>query len=461
MRKGSRGMNTKRNKQSNRNISPNKFWKALSLVIPALCLSACGIKPGENSLEEPEVLVLAAFEENGERSRQVELFNETHDDYKIEVQMYERSEKLEEDGRARIQREIISGKGPDLIDFGTGYATSDIVGRYTENLLPYLEDSLDKDEYFWNIWEAFSYKEGLYALPVGFTLQTFAGTEEMLGGRDHWTIQEMMETYETHKEDMLLYPGEFKKDVFASILTGSMEYYIDWENSACSFDGEEFQKVLEFAGGFPDSLSLEEDFNLKQTFLDGGALLLPLRLSDPYDICHAEFIFGDENISYIGFPTKRESGTVVIPSGSMLAVSISSGHKDICWEFISQFLSEDYQRESVRGLPVRRSVLEEKLAQNLEPEYTQEEDGTQEPIAKYRIFIEGEEPVEVYNITKEQAGRLMHLIETADMCAANDMQLYYMLLEEADQYFTGNKTLLETVQNIQSRAVIYVSERAG
>ena len=454
-------MNQKRKKNYNGSKRAKTIWTAPALAFASVCLAACGANPGGSVLKEPEVLLLAAFEENGERSRQVELFNETHDDYKIEIQMYERSEKLEEDGRARLQREIISGKGPDMIDFGTGYATSDIVGRYTEDLLPYLENNLDKDDYFWNIWEAFSHKDGLYALPVGFTLQTFAGTEEMLGGRDHWTIGEMMDIYDAHKEDMLLYPGEFKKDVFASILTGSMEYYIDWENSACSFDGEEFKKVLEFAGGFPDSLSLEENFNVKQTFLDGGALLLPLRLSDPYDICHAEFIFGDVDISYIGFPTERESGTVVIPSSSMLAVSISSGHKDICWEFISQFLSEDFQREEVTGLPVRRGVLEERLAQNLVPEYTKEEDGTRIPTVKYRIFIEGEEPVEVYNITQEQAGQLIHLIETADMCAANDMQLYYMLLEEADQYFTGNKTLLETVQNIQNRAVIYVSERAG
>lgn len=64
------------------------------IIIITLCLSACGMK---ESLD-PTVLVLVTFQETSELKEQVALFNQTHEDYQIEVRCYERSWQLEEDG---------------------------------------------------------------------------------------------------------------------------------------------------------------------------------------------------------------------------------------------------------------------------------------------------------------------------------------------------------------------------
>lgn len=426
-------------------------------------LTGCGRQQTETEGgQQVTTLTLAAFGENRELEQQVEWFNQANTEYQIQIMQYERSEQAEADGIARLQREIVSGEGPDIIDFGMQYATSDIVGRYTEDLKPYLTEYgfYNKENYFVNIWDAFSYKEGLYALPVSFTLETFAGSKETLEGRNQWNIQEMIACYEAQAGERILYPGQTQKDVFGTILTGSMDYYIDWEQGACSFDGEAFQKVMAFANTFPDTLVITEDYSVKQTFHDGGALLLPLRMSNIYDICKAEFIFGEAEVNYIGFPVEGTGGTVIKPSQTMLAISVNSKHKDVAWEFISKFLQEDYQREVAYGYPVCRSVLEEVLAANQVTEYIDGGEGKAIPIVKERIIFEGEDPVDIYCITEKQAQVLLQLITSAEICSANDYQLYCVLLEEVDSYFSGDKSLEETAEVIQSRANIYVSERA-
>lgn len=429
-----------------------------------LCMTACGgtKQPDSQAGDDVTTLVLAVFEETSKLQEQVASFNERHTDYQIETALYERSEQAEEDGIARLQREIMSGRGPDIIDFGREYATSDIVGRYTENLLPYLEAAgfYSQESYFTNIWDSFTYQEGLYALPVGFTLQTFAGSREALGGLTHWNIEEMIACYQEQAEERILYPGQTKKDVFGTILTGSMEYYIDWEQGTCSFDGEEFRKVMGFAGTFPDTLEITEDYSVKQTFYEGGALLLPLRLTNIYSICRAEYIFDEEDISYIGFPVEGSSGTVINPSDTMLAISVGSGHKEAAWEFISQFLEEQYQSEMEKCFPVCRSALEKKLAENQTVEYIPDGEQGQIPIVKERVIFEGEEPVDIYCVTEAQAQKLLELIECAEISSSNDYQLYNVLLEEADSYFGGDKSLEEAAGIMQRRAELYVSERA-
>lgn len=420
------------------------------LLVLALCLSSCGRKENQG----PVVLVLATFQEDPELHKQVEIFNQKHRDYQIEIKSYQRADGSAEDGIAQIQREILAGNGPDLIDFGYAYSNTDVMGGYTEDLLPYLEE--DKEKYFANILESFCYKGCLYAIPTQFSLDTFAGSKEALGGREHWNIQEMMACYEGQPEDVMLYPGETRLNVLDRILTGSMEYYIDWESGTCSFDQGEFEHVLSFSASFPEVLEIDNDFSVKQTFLDGKALIIPTHIMDIYDIARAEYIFDDADISYIGYPVEGVSGTVISPKAPVLAISGKSGHKEICWEFISQYLDTKYQKKL--RFPINRAAMEEKLAQSLEIEYEMV-DGEKKPVAKSQVIFEGDDqPQYIYCLTEEQAQKLMQIIESAQINDAFDHHLYQIIMDEVDSYFSGGKTLEEVTKIIQNKASIYVSE---
>ncbi len=406
----------------------------------------------------PTILTLAVFEQNSKVTEQVNLFNQSHTDCQIQIVEYTRSDNPQEDGIAKMQREIVSGKGPDIIDYGTGFTFSDISGNYTEDLMPYLEAEKHASgtQYFDNIFESFRYQGRLRAVPISFGMDTFVGSQSQLGNRTSWNVIEMMECY-LSKEGMLLYPGEMKKDVFGSILSGSMDYYIDWETGECRFDSEEFIQVLQFANLFPETLRWEEEMSVKQMYMDGKALLWKARISSIYDICRAEYFF--ENPVCIGYPVEGESGTIINPWGSVLAISIHSKDKEASWEFVSQFLTTNYQKELTGALPVCKTALEEILEENLEPHYITGDDGQQEKEARGKLIFDGEEPVPFYNVSEEQAESLLHLIETAELCSTVDRILYSTLLDEVGSYFAGDKSAEEVAKVMQSKAMLYVSER--
>lgn len=452
----------------------NKLKKTITgILIFAFLITSCGFE-NDKKVEKPNVeklmsesdtttLILATFNEDNDMLKQVELFNQTNEDYQIELKVYERSSDPAEDGLLKIQREIVSGNGPDMIDFGYSYSTSDVVAEYTEDLYPYLleEPDFNQEAYFMNIFEAFTYKNNLYAMPTSFVLETFVGKKEVLENLDHWNINQMMTLYEKQEEGMLLYPGETKMDVFAKILSGNIDSFINWETGVCSFDSEAFQKLLTFCNLFPDKLNIDNDFSVKQTFLDGKALICPAGLSEVYDICHYEALFDESEISYIGLPTEGDSGTVITSGNHMLAISMGSNHKEVSWAFVYSFLKKDYQQNLSHGFPLSREVVEEQLADNLEPEYIVSSDGSQKKIVKNQILFDGDLAIDLYNITQEQADKLLSIIENAAITSSPDYILYYPLCEEAAAYFAGGKTVEEVVAIIQNRATIYVNEKVN
>lgn len=293
--------------------------------------------------------MLATFDNNMYLQKQVEKYNQTHDDYRIEIQRYERSEQIEEDGVLKLQREIISGEGPDIIDFGSGYTTSDIVGEYTEDLFPYMETE-NQGTYFDKVLRAFSYGENLYAVPLGFTMKI-------------------------------------------------------------------------------------------------------------YDICEAETIFDENEVSFIGFPVEGTCGTVLQSCGPVLAINRNSTHKDVAWNFVSWCLSKSAQIELPSGFPICRRAFEEQIAEAMQMEYKTDEDGTPNPVVKKQVIFEGEDPVNIYCISQKQADQLLALIESTEISSSTDHKLYNIFWEEVEYYFRGSKELEETADVIQSRISMYVNEK--
>lgn len=139
--------------------------KRLLCICLVICFTCCGCKEqlkSEKNLEKQETvtLTLATFEENPELMEQVVAFNEKNSAYQIEVKLYTYYEQTIGDGVDKLKREVVSGNGPDIINFGSTYSISDILGEYTEDLVPYLKGENEEFDslYYSNILEAFSYQ---------------------------------------------------------------------------------------------------------------------------------------------------------------------------------------------------------------------------------------------------------------------------------------------------------------
>ena len=95
----------------------------------------------------------------------------------------------------------------------------------------------------------------------------------------------------------------------------------------------------------------------------------------------------------------------------------------------------------------------------METEYGMDENGMEHPVVKHQVLFEGEEPVDIYSITREQADRLLALLEGARQCSQTDRKIYRIFLDEAGGYFSGDKSLEETADVIQARVSMYVAEK--
>ena len=223
-------------------------------------------------------------------------------------------------------------------------------------------------------------------------------------------------------------------------------------------------------------------------------------------------------VTLIGFPCDEGNGAGIIPSFE-LAITNRSKHKDGAWEFLKSFVSEDAQMPTKlewgydygSGIPIMKSAIEKQLEIAMTPPENSTNSGidggiavlpapkvTEETAAAETESTETTEPVDadgdgiideptdavtedttedteidepivepivpVYptyrdnTLTKEQADDIRAMVEGATQILRTDEKLNAIISEEAESYFSGQKTLDVVVGIIQNRAETYISE---
>ena len=206
----------------------------------------------ENSKDERIVLTLGTVASNAALRRQVEIFNQENTEYVIEIREYISETILGNDGINTLQREILAGKGPDLINFDCLYTPGVVSKGITEDLSLYMEadEEFHREDYFSNILDAYLVNGKQYTLSPWFSVRTVAGTKEELGDISGWNMQELMEMYQRAGKSILM-PGDSRAEVFSFLGMGSMGNFVNWEKGTCDFQGESFQALIAFCNLFP------------------------------------------------------------------------------------------------------------------------------------------------------------------------------------------------------------------
>lgn len=175
----------------------------------------------------------------------------------------------------------------------------------------------------------------------------------------------------------------------------------------------------------------------------------------------AKQIFGEKEINFIEYPMNEGSGTVAQAQGLVLAINRVSPNQEEAWEFLSWLASPECQEDLPYGLPINQRVLEENLRKASEIEYEENAEGVQQEVVKVTHRFEGEEPTEIYCISLEEGKELMKLIENVSMSNHPNEDLRGIVFDEVDYYFSGDKSLDEVAEVIQSRASLYVREKTN
>ncbi|MBE5839782.1 MAG: carbohydrate ABC transporter substrate-binding protein [Butyrivibrio sp.] len=431
----------------------------ITVVITILLLVMVGCSKNSNSSTGKTQIVLAMVYSSEDDMRgdkaledQISYFNETHDDCEIVIREYTRSDNMYDDGVNVIEREIVSGEGPDIINYRSDYSKSDVIGQYTEDLYPYIDaDTELKDSLYTNILDSFAIDGKLYVIPLSYQLHTYIGRSSEIGNVENWDFETMVDTFDRLGKK---YPMGYdtKSSVLGEILYDSIEDYIDWENGKNYFDSEEFRNMVEFANTFDYEYNQSMDsFELQD------CVVRPLSIGNVFDTAIAEGEMQTEGVVYAGFPSKKGNGTVISPGLDVMAISMASKNKDYSWEFIKQLLLPDFQEQlnNQVTLSVNRDVINSQLDKAMKVEM---DNGKEVVKATYNTSYQYErEPI--YSITEKQKDDFVRILENAKVSSTNDGKINEIVFEEIDGYFAGQKSLDECIDNIENRVWIYISEK--
>ena len=140
-------------------------------------------------------------------------------------------------------------------------------------------------------------------------------------------------------------------------------------------------------------------------------------------------------------------------------MTTSCKSKDAAWQFLRVLLSEDYQENLSWGYPISQKAFDAKLAEAMKQEYTTDENGNQVPVSNGGMSMGDGLTVDFYAITQEEADQIIELINSVDRTAVYDQSLLDIITEESAYYFSGEKTVDQVADIIQSRMSIYINEQ--
>ena len=444
-----------------------KSFSCLLLIqLIIICLTGCAESRSDGVEGDRTVLTAAVLSPDRNILERVYKYNDKSEQYFVEIKEY--SAGSDDDPLTRLTLDILSGKGPDLVIWGaSGYSPSAATGKLMENLYDYMEADEDfhREDYYVNIMEAFELSGGLYILPSGFSVETVCGQAEEIGTdrgvTESWEMGEMISAFENSSHAQWLTMNNSKGLTFRFLCNGCIGNFVDWETGECSFDTQAFIDLLELSDTFPDHLTIEENFSYYQTLRSGKVFWEPVIVTDPWRISSQRIIFGDVKTMWPGYPVaderKEQGGGVACPYGESFSICKGSSHTDAAWDFIKSYFTEEAQRE-VSGIPLLRSVSEERIREALTVEY-ETVDGLQREKVKYQVGAEGEETVNLTCITEEDAETFRSIIENTHRSYSNDSGMMDIIMEEAEAYFEKGKDAAAVADVIQNRVTMYVGER--
>lgn len=414
-------------------------------------------KTDAGKAQEKQIITLGTIRLSHGVRRAAIQFNKSSDKYRVEIKEYGGSDA--EDGATRFKNEITAGNMPDIVNIVDGTENFYAEKGLLEDLKPYLdgEQGVNRADYFENILAALETDGKLYLLSPDFVIDTLVGKTSDVGEGYNWTMDDMIKLAQSREEGVAVFDHETKQMALQYCLYYNMSQFFDLSKGVCDFDNDEFKKALEFANLFPAANEYADTDPSPALLTSEGRLLL--NQASMYDVTEYQMqhhIYG-EDISMVGYPSQYNCGSVAKMGEIGLAMNAKSANKEAAWEFIRFFLEEEYQTKYTTAFPMSKAAFEKKMEAAMKKTYGEDENGEQIEIATISVGWQ-DYMMEVYAATQEEVDAVRDLVNRIDHVKRVDDQIYNIVLEEAEAYFNGQKSVEEVVQVIQSRANIYMNE---
>ena len=463
-------------------------------------VTVSGRASGENAKQELAILSPADPAETAEKkvlhmavlnlypftSEMVSRFNRSNSEYRIEVTDYAQyndySTGNPEDwnaGLTRLQTELISGNGPDILDISLLPVSRLEAKGLLVDLLPYIasDPELGSDRLNMQVLEVFEENGKLYQSVGNYYVLTTAGLSSVVGDRMGWTMEDMSaamhELQAANPKSTIFDVYTTRDDALEFLLYLELGEYVDWSTGECAFDSDSFRQFLQFVKEFPTSfdwsagLDNAADLDQDTRLATGQQLMKQCSVTCFEDMQTHTLGLGGEPITFVGYPTEHGVGSMFGQMGNAFAISSTCADRDAAWQFVRQFFLPEYQ-EQFKGFafPTNLSVYEEmkqeamaqQYQRNPDGSYTLDANGKRLPVDRGSVNLGGAE-VKLQAATQADVAAVEEIIGATTHVLHTDDSVKEIIVSGAAGYFADQRSLDEAVKQIQSRANIYVNEQ--
>ncbi len=398
--------------------------------------------------------------------RQIVEFNKNSQEYEIELTSYsDYAANNWQDAVTKLNNDMISGNLPDIIVLDSNLPVNSYISK---GLLADLYQFMDNDEtinrsdFVESVLKAYEVDGKLYELIPSFNMQTIVGKTSEVGENPGWTMDEFIALADANP-DKSIFGAEMSRDnFFNSIINACGGSFINYTTGECSFNSDEFIKLLEFSNRFPqkidyDALYADDSYwQESQNQYRSGKTLLNMEYM--YSFTQMRELeqgrFG-EPITFKGYPGAAGNGSA-FNANTEIAITSKAANPEGAWEFIKYFLSEEYQDQFTYGFPVKKSSLEKLMAKAKEKPYWLDENNEKQEYDP--TYWNGSEEIKIGVNTDADNQKLLDLINSTTAVSRYDQKIIEIISEEAAAFFEGQKSAQEVADIIQNRVSNYIAE---
>ena len=435
-------------------------------------------------------------------------FNRASNTHRIVVRDYSEY-NTDDDSNAGIQKlntEMLSGKLPDMIDINTynmpveQYAAKGFLTDLYE--LIDADADLSRESFVQPVIKALESADGkLYQLPRTFAVSTAIALDKVAGDYDTWNLAAVKDAMTKLQDGASVFDVyRTKSDILQTCISRNIDAFVDWENGSAHFDSDEFKALLEFANQFPETYDWEnatdEENDSAQNRMNSGKQLMTDMYVSSFEDMLYQLTGYNGGVKFVGYPSEDGTSNHTFQIDGSIAISSTCADKTAAWNFMKQFLTEDYQSGSnVWNFPINQKAFDQKMKDAMTEEYQTDENGnvvkdengnpiripkmtyyttdagggvafaaTTETAASTVVIggsgVNEDGSISIYAMTQEQADQILDLINATTAVYGYDESILNIISDEAAAYFAGEKSLDDTANMIQSRVNLYVAEQS-
>ena len=460
------------------------------------------------SVVNKTVLTFACMYLDWNRRDAIVKFNRASNTHRIVVRDYSEY-NTDDDSNAGIQKlntEMLSGKLPDMIDNNTysmpveQYAAKGFLTDLYE--LIDADPELSRESFVQPVLKALESADGkLYQLPNTFAVSTAIALDKVAGDYDTWNLASVKDAMTKLQDGASVFDVyRTKTDILQTCISRNIDAFVDWENGGAHFDSDEFKALLEFANQFPDTYDWEnatdEENDSAQNRMNAGKQLMTDMYVSSFEDMLYKLTGYNGGVKFVGYPSEDGTSNHAFQIDGSIAISSTCADKTAAWNFMKQFLTEDYQSGyNVWNFPINQKAFDQKMKDAMTEEYQTDENGnvvkdengnpiripkmtyyttdagggvafaaTTETAASTVVIggsgVNEDGAISIYAMSQEQADQILDLINATTAVYGYDESILNIISDEAAAYFAGEKSLDDTANMIQSRVNLYVAEQS-